>query len=92
MAVTPQQHVEALVAEAGPELRDLLEPFAKRRIAERALRPVVPARPGEANESHRPATTHWIGGSQISDDSPPLFGRHHFRPATALSIAMSSAW
>jgi len=30
------------------------------------------------------------GGSQVGDDAPPLLCRHHLRPPTSLSIALSS--
>src|SRR5262245_46660504 len=90
-AFAPQQHVESFVAKARPEPREFFEPIANRRIAQRTLRSVMPARAGKADKPHRPARTHVIGGSQMGDDPPPLFRRHHLRPATSLSIAMSSA-
>jgi hypothetical protein len=36
------------------------------------------------------ARTHGEDDAEMSDDPPPGFGRHDFRPATSFSIAMSS--
>jgi hypothetical protein len=91
-AFAAQQHMQPPVAKARPLRRELFQSQANRRVAQRAPWLVVPARSRQADQPHRSSRAHVVGGSQMGDDTPPLPRRHHFRPATSLSIAMSSAW
>src|SRR5512142_2419791 len=81
--------MELLIAPAGLPRRELAETGPKHRIIA-AHGAILPTRAAQAHEPARPAGTDREGGQEMGDDLPPLFGGHHFRPTTSLSIALSS--
>lgn len=81
------------IADARPLGRELAQPLPQLRIVA-APRAIMPPRATEADHAAHAARTRLLrteGGQEKGDDLPPLSRRHHFRPATSFSIAMSSA-
>src|SRR6185437_2546822 len=89
MALPPQQHVQAAVAEPPPLLGQGFQPLAQRHVI-RSHASIAHACPIGSDHPAGPTLAHLEGLTQIRRRLPSRGGRHHFFPKRSFSAALSS--
>jgi len=89
MALAPQQHVQATIAEPSTFLGQGLQPVAQSAVV-RARRLIAHARPIDAQNTARPPFAHLVGGLQMASRLAIAGGRHHFFPSRSFRATLSS--
>src|SRR5580693_1556924 len=89
LAFSPQQHMQATVAEPPPLLSQCFQPFPQCAIV-RSQRAITHAGAVAPDHPAGPPLAHLDGVTQISRGLPSCGGPHHFFPSRSFSAALSS--
>src|SRR6202035_1917902 len=89
VALAPQQHMQATVAEPPALLGQGFQPLAQRHVV-RSHALIAHACPVGSDHPAGPPLAHLEGLTQIRRRLPSRGGRHHFFPRRSFSAALSS--